>query len=42
MKRAWALAGSWGDHNFHARRVQTLVCGGALALGSDQTFARTA
>jgi alkylation response protein AidB-like acyl-CoA dehydrogenase len=42
MKRAWALAGSWGDHNFHARRVQTLVCGGALALGPDQTFARTA
>jgi alkylation response protein AidB-like acyl-CoA dehydrogenase len=42
MKRAWALAGSWGDHNFHARRLQSLVCGGALALGPDQTFVRTA
>jgi alkylation response protein AidB-like acyl-CoA dehydrogenase len=42
MKRAWALAGSWGDHNFHARRVQTLVCGGGLPLGPDQTFVRTA
>jgi alkylation response protein AidB-like acyl-CoA dehydrogenase len=42
MKRAWALQGSWGDRNFHAQRVQSLVCGGALALGPDQTFARTA
>ena len=42
MKRAWALQGAWGDRSFHARRVQSLVCGGALALGPDQTFARTA
>lgn len=42
MKRAWALAGAWGDRSFHARRVQTLVCGGGVALGPDQTFARTA
>jgi alkylation response protein AidB-like acyl-CoA dehydrogenase len=42
MKHAWALAGSWGDRNFHARRLQTLVCGGALTLGPDQTFARSA
>ncbi len=42
MKRAWALQGAWGDRSFHARRVQALVCGGALALGPDQTFARTA
>jgi alkylation response protein AidB-like acyl-CoA dehydrogenase len=41
MKRAWSLAGRWGDHNFHARRVQSLVCGGALGLGPDQTFAAT-
>lgn len=39
MKRAWALAGAWGDRSFHARRVQALVCGDALALGPDQTFA---
>jgi alkylation response protein AidB-like acyl-CoA dehydrogenase len=39
MKRAWSLAGRWGDHNFHARRLQSLICSGALALGPDQTFA---
>jgi len=39
MKRAWSLAGRWGDHNFHARRVQSLVCGGALGLGPEQSFA---
>jgi alkylation response protein AidB-like acyl-CoA dehydrogenase len=42
MKRAWALQGAWGDRSFHARRVQSLVCGGTLSLGPDQTFARTA
>jgi alkylation response protein AidB-like acyl-CoA dehydrogenase len=40
MKRAWALAGVWGDRNFHARRVQSLVHGGVLALGPAQTFER--
>jgi alkylation response protein AidB-like acyl-CoA dehydrogenase len=39
MKRAWALQGAWGDRNFHARRVQSLVCDGALALGPEETFA---
>jgi alkylation response protein AidB-like acyl-CoA dehydrogenase len=42
MKRAWALARAWGDHSFHARCVQSLVCGEAFALGPDQTFERTA
>jgi alkylation response protein AidB-like acyl-CoA dehydrogenase len=42
MKRAWALSGAWGDRNFHARRIQQLVCGGDLALGPDQMFERTA
>ncbi|HEY2809133.1 MAG TPA: acyl-CoA dehydrogenase family protein [Steroidobacteraceae bacterium] len=42
MKRAWALAGAWGDHSFHARCVQALVCGEAFPLGPDQTFERTA
>jgi alkylation response protein AidB-like acyl-CoA dehydrogenase len=41
MKRAWGLAGVWGDRNFHARRVQSLVNGGRLALGPDRTFERT-
>ena len=31
MKHAWALAGAWGDRSFHARRMQALVCGGALS-----------
>jgi alkylation response protein AidB-like acyl-CoA dehydrogenase len=38
MKRAWALAGAWGDRNFHARRLQSLVLDGAIALGVDRTF----
>jgi alkylation response protein AidB-like acyl-CoA dehydrogenase len=38
MKRAWALAGAWGERGFHARRLQALVCS-KLALGPDQTFA---
>ena len=42
MKRAWALSGAWGDRSFHARCLQTLVCGEAFALGPDQTFERTA
>lgn len=41
MKRAWALAGAWGDRNYHARRVQSLILGGSVALGPDKTFERT-
>jgi alkylation response protein AidB-like acyl-CoA dehydrogenase len=37
-KRAWALIGAWGDRSFHARRVQSLVLGGGLALGPGRTF----
>lgn len=40
MKRAWALLGSWGDRNYHARRVQSLLFEGGLPLGPDETFAR--
>jgi alkylation response protein AidB-like acyl-CoA dehydrogenase len=39
-KRAWALAGAWGDRSFHARRVQSLVLGGRIALGPGRTFER--
>ncbi len=42
MKRAWALAGAWGDRNFHARRLQRLLLGGQLPLGPDHTFAFSA
>jgi hypothetical protein len=38
MKRAWALAGAFGERSFHARRLQALLCA-QLALGPDQTFA---
>jgi len=39
MKRAWVLAGTWGDHNYHARRVQSLLFSGELALGPAVTMA---
>jgi alkylation response protein AidB-like acyl-CoA dehydrogenase len=42
MKRAWALAGAWGDRNFHSRRVQELLLGGRLELGPDGSFERSA
>lgn len=38
MKRAWALAGAWGDRAFHLRRIDEAVIGGAMAIGPDQTF----
>ncbi len=38
MKRAWALAGAWGDRAFHERRLADAVIGGRLALGPDRTF----
>ena len=38
MKRAWALAGAWGDRAFHERRLADAVIGGRMALGPDQTF----
>lgn len=38
MKRAWALAGAWGDRAFHLRRLDDAVIGSAMAIGPDQTF----
>jgi alkylation response protein AidB-like acyl-CoA dehydrogenase len=38
MKRAWALAGTWGDRSFHARRISSAVLGGRIALGPGGTF----
>ena len=40
MKRAWALAGAWGDGAFHERRLAEAILGGAMALGPDHTFDR--
>lgn len=38
MKRAWALAGAWGDRSFHVRRVQSLLFSGGIETGPDRTF----
>jgi alkylation response protein AidB-like acyl-CoA dehydrogenase len=38
MKRAWALAGAWGDRGFHMRRLSALVLDGGLQLGPGHTF----
>jgi alkylation response protein AidB-like acyl-CoA dehydrogenase len=38
MKRAWALAGAWGDRAFHLKRIDDAVIGGAMAIGPDQSF----
>jgi len=41
MKRAWGLAGAWGDRMFHARRVQAALFAGQVATGPEFTFAHT-
>ena len=38
MKRAWALAGAWGDRGFHLRRLSCWVLEGGLQLGPGHTF----
>ncbi|CAN5326516.1 acyl-CoA dehydrogenase family protein [soil metagenome] len=40
MKRAWALAGAWGDRAFHQRRIEAATIGGAMTLGPAATFAK--
>jgi alkylation response protein AidB-like acyl-CoA dehydrogenase len=39
MKRAWALAGSWGDRAFHKARVGAHILDGAQEVGAGTTFA---
>jgi alkylation response protein AidB-like acyl-CoA dehydrogenase len=39
MKRAWALAGAWGDRSFHIHRIETAVIGGMMPIGPAETFA---
>ncbi|WP_380878089.1 acyl-CoA dehydrogenase [Sphingomonas sp. DBB INV C78] len=39
MKRAWALAGAWGDRTFHMKRIDDAVIGSGIDLGPDRTFA---
>jgi alkylation response protein AidB-like acyl-CoA dehydrogenase len=38
MKRAWALAGAWGDRGFHLRRLSDRLLEGSLPLGPGHTF----
>lgn len=38
MKRAWALAGAWGDRAFHLARVEAAVVGGTAPIGPEHTF----
>lgn len=39
MKRAWALAGAWGDRAFHLARLDQAVIGGTMPIGPEHTFA---
>jgi alkylation response protein AidB-like acyl-CoA dehydrogenase len=38
MKRAWALAGAWGDRAFHERRIEEAVLDGRFGIGPSTTF----
>ena len=38
-KRAWALAGSWGDRAFHKARLGAHILDGAHDIGAGATFA---
>jgi alkylation response protein AidB-like acyl-CoA dehydrogenase len=38
MKRAWALAGLWGDRNAHLARIDRAVLGGGAPIGPGETF----
>lgn len=40
MKRAFVLAGWYGDRNHHMRRVQSLIFSDRLAIGPEFTFER--
>lgn len=39
MKKAWALANSWGDAGYHKTRVGERIFAEGAALGADATFA---
>ncbi len=38
MKKAWALANSWGDAGFHKARVSEFILGDDAPLGAGNTF----
>ncbi|MCR9106063.1 MAG: acyl-CoA/acyl-ACP dehydrogenase [Gammaproteobacteria bacterium] len=39
MKKAWALANTWGDAGFHKARIAQRIFAPGAALGADATFA---
>ncbi|MFV8817952.1 acyl-CoA dehydrogenase family protein [Haliea sp. E17] len=39
MKKAWALANTWGDAGFHKSRVAEAIFAEDAAIGADATFA---
>ncbi|MEM1113682.1 MAG: acyl-CoA dehydrogenase family protein [Pseudomonadota bacterium] len=39
MKKAWALANTWGDAGFHKARIGEHIFAEGAALGADATFA---
>lgn len=41
MKRAWVLAGWYGDRNFHMRRVQSSLFADRFPIGPEFTLERT-
>ena len=38
MKKAWALAGAWGDTGFHKQRVSDALFEDKLPIGAGATF----
>jgi hypothetical protein len=38
MKKAWALANTWGDAGFHKRRVAEYIFSDGARLGAGATF----
>jgi hypothetical protein len=39
MKKAWALANTWGDAGFHKARIGERIFAPGAALGAGATFA---
>jgi alkylation response protein AidB-like acyl-CoA dehydrogenase len=38
MKKAWALAGAWGDTGFHKQRIADALFEESIPLGAGATF----
>lgn len=38
MKRTWALAGLWGDGNYHMRKLDSILMDSDLPTGPSETF----